>query len=319
MSSSPAQQPAQQPARSNCSSRKPAFKACVVACLTMLASAGGIAGYLQINDVRLSKRPIYPEGNRQVSSIPGLTPHWKQIGRDQALGAEIVETLGTQNYLSRTYLREADEQSKKVVVLDFHSAYYTGMIDTVPHVPERCFVGGGLQQSESSREIELPMNTDSWRVDPSVPQAFAGLSGKIYKIRLSNNPLMSDAPGSRIRLPRGIGPDSTFKMRVSEFISPSGDKLYAGYFFIANGGTKASANDVRQLAFNLNDDYAYYLKVQITSTNLDSFEEYSIYAGELLGELIGEIMRCVPDWIEVQEGHYPADNPIAQRLEDGPD
>tara|TARA_R110002111_G_scaffold56557_1_gene96322 strand:- start:659 stop:1588 length:930 start_codon:yes stop_codon:yes gene_type:complete len=287
-------------------------KVCVIACASMLMGMGAITGYLQVNDLRLSKLPIHPEGNRQVSSIPDLTPSWKQIGRDQVMGAEIVETLGTQNYLSRNYIRTVEDDSiKKQIVLDFHAAYYTGMIDTVPHVPERCFVGGGLQQSESSREIDLPMDTSSWRIDQSVPEEFAGLSRTLYHVRLSNNSKMSDAPGSRVRLPRGIGPDSPFKIRVSEFIDPNGGKLYAGYFFIANGGTKSSANDVRQLAFNLSDDYAYYLKVQITAGNLESFDEFAVYAGELVGDLIGEIMRCVPDWIDVQTGDYPADNPRA--------
>lgn len=287
------------------------LKVCAIACSALLMGTGAITGYLQINDLQLSKMPIYPEGNRQVSSIPDLTPNWKQIGRDQVMGAEIVETLGTPNYLSRNYIRTVEEGSTKPVVLDFHAAYYTGMIDTVPHVPERCFVGGGLQQSESSREIELPMNTISWRVDKSVPDEFAGLSGALYHVRLNNDSKMSDAPGSRVRLPRGIAPDSLFKMRVSEFLNPNGGKLYAGYFFIANGGTKSSANDVRQLAFNLSDDYAYYLKVQITAGGLESFDEFAMYAGELIGDLIGEVMRCVPDWIDVQTGEYPADNPRA--------
>jgi hypothetical protein len=181
------------------------------------------------------------------------------------------------------------------------------MIDTVPHVPERCFVGGGLQQSESSRVIDIPMDTSTWRVDPSVPTEFAGIDGEIYSVRLSNDPSMSDAPGMRVRLPRGISPEKPFNFRASEFINPGKGKIYAGYFFIANGGTKANANDVRQLAFNLEDDYAYYMKVQISAHNLDSFDEFASLSGDLLGELIGEIMRCVPDWVSVQQGLYPED------------
>jgi len=275
----------------------------------MLASAAGISAYIRVKDVHLQKIAIYPEGNRQVSSIPGRTPSWEQVGSDEMLGAEIMETLGTDNYVSRHYLRTADADEQNPVVLDFHAAYYTGMIDTVPHVPERCFVGGGLQQSDSSRVMDVPMDTSSWRADSRVPERYAGLGGEIYTVRLSNDPEMTDAPGSRVRLPRGVGPDSPFRFRVSEFSDPSGGKLYAGYFFIANGGTKANANDVRQLAFNLEDDYAYFLKVQVTSRTADSFEEFSRQTGELLGELIGEIMRCVPDWVEVQTGSYPHDNP----------
>ncbi len=284
-------------------------KACLFASVTMLAGAGAIGSYITFFDLHMQKSPIYPESNRQVSSIPNKTPGWKQIGADQIMSAEIVETLGTENYLSRVYYRTRDEDPDRPLGLDLHAAYYTGMIDTVPHVPERCFVGGGLQQGDFSRVMELPMDTSSWRVDTSVPKEFAGLEGKIYTVRLSNNPAYTDAPGMRIRLPKGVSPDLPFKIRISEFIDPDGGKLYAGYFFIANGGTKANADDVRQLAFNLSDDYAYFLKVQITGRTFDSFEEFAHYGGEFLGELIGEIMRCVPDWVDVQMGIYPPDNP----------
>ncbi|MGV6813634.1 MAG: hypothetical protein ACWA5W_01340 [Phycisphaerales bacterium] len=277
----------------------------------MVCSSIGISAYLKINQVRLYKAPIQAAGGRLVSAIPTVTPSWERLGSDQIMGAEIVETLGTENYVSRNYLRTRDQDPKNPIVLDYHAAYYTGMIDTVPHVPERCFVGGGLQQGDFSRQMELPMDTSSWRVDPSVPSEFAGLTGKIYTVRLSNNPKMSDAPGSRVRLPRDVSPEHPITMRVSEFIEPGGGKIYAGYFFIANGGTKANANDVRQLAFNLKDEYAYFLKVQVTGRSSDSFEEFAQYAGELVGELLGETMRCVPDWVEVQLGNYP---PVDQSL-----
>lgn len=286
-------------------------KTCIVACTMMLIGAGALSAYLSVNGVRLHKIPIYPENNRQVSSIPSVTDGWEKVGADQVMGAEVVETLGTENYLSRNYFRTRDADPKMPIVLSFHAAYYTGMIDTVPHVPERCFVGGGLQQGGFSRSMDLPMDTSSWRIDPSVPTEFAGQSGEIYTVRLSNDPSRSDAPGSRVRLPRGVSPESAIKMRVSEFIDPNGGKLYAGYFFIANGGTKANANDVRQLAFNLNDDYAYFLKVQVTASHLESFDEFVVYAGELIGELLGETMRCVPDWVDVQMGIYPPENPAA--------
>lgn len=285
----------------------------ILASTIMVASAVAFGVYIRVFDVHMQKSPIYPQDNRQVSSIPSKTPGWIKLGTDQIMGAEIVDTLGTENYLSRNYYRTRDEDPQHPIVLDFHLAYYTGMIDTVPHVPERCFVGGGLQQSETSRVIDLPMDTSSWREDPSVPVEFAGLDGKIYTVRLSNDPNMTDAPGYRVRLPRGISPESGFKMRASEFIDSDGGKLYAGYFFIANGGTKANADDVRQLAFNLSDDYAYYLKIQLTGKGFKSFDEFAKYAGELLGEVVGEVMRCVPDWIDVQEGIYPEDNPRAKR------
>ena len=43
----------------------------------------------------------------------------------------------------------------------------------------------------------------------------------------------------------------------------------------------------------------------MNSATVGSVEELVEQASLLLDDLIGEIMRCVPDWIEVELGHYP--------------
>lgn len=271
----------------------------------MIAASVGISAYIRFSDLHMTKSPIYPENNRQVSTIPAETEHWIRLGSDKISSSEVVETLGTENYVSRNYLLKESEGTKNPVVLEFHAAYYTGMIDTVPHVPERCFVGGGMQQSVSPRNMVLDMDTASWRADSSVPAELSGIAGELYTVRLSNNREWTDAPGVRVRLPRDVTPETRITMRCSEFLVGDGQKIYAGYFFIANGGTKANANEVRTLAFNLTDDYAYYLKIQVNCVTADSIDEFAEYAGSILSDTLGEIMRCAPDWVEVQEGRYP--------------
>ena len=66
---------------------------------------------------------------------------------------------------------------------------------------------------------------------------------------------------------------------------------------------------MRSLAFDLTSDYAYYLKVQATCGTVDSKTEHAAVSASLIGELLPEIMRCVPDWIEVEAGAYPEENP----------
>ncbi len=274
----------------------------------LVAGAIGFTATLELRGFNLSKTPIYPVGNRQLSNLPTETENWKRIGSDRVESAEILEVLGTENYLNRQYIEKNPENPKKPIVLYLHGAYYTGGIDTVPHVPERCFVGGGLQQGTSSKVMPLRLDTTGWAPDRTVPEELGGLDGKVYTVRLSNDPSMTDAPGLRVRLPRNVSPDEMIEMRFSEFVGDT-RTIYAGYFFIANGRTKANANDVRELAFNLEDDYAYYLKVQINTNSVDSMDEFVEVASDLIGEMIGELMRCVPDWTEVQLGRYPADNP----------
>ncbi len=285
--------------------RKGTILAPMIAGAIMLGSTLGIGVYIKYADLHMQKIPIYPKDNRQVAAIPTETESWVRLGSDRISSSEIVETLGTENYLSREFILKESQDAKKKVVVELHAAYYTGMIDTVPHVPERCFVGGGLQQSESSRNIPLNLDTSSWRPDTSVPAELAGVAGELYTVRLSNNRDWTDSPGQRVRLPRDVTPESTIEMRCSEFLVGEGQRIYAGYFFIANGGTRANANEVRTLAFNLSDDYAYYLKIQVNCMTADSMDEFVEYASSIVSEQLGELMRCTPDWIEVQQGTYP--------------
>ena len=272
----------------------------------LAAGAIGMGAAINAAGIHLRKIPIHPPENRQLSSIPAETEGWTRLGPDVIESSEVLEVLKTDNYLTRSYRkRGTGEDGSEPVVLEFHAAYYTGMIDTVPHVPERCFIGGGLQQTRASRVVDLDMAGESWMPDSGVPEEFAGRLGRVYTVRLSNNSAYTDAPGRRVRLPREVGPDNPIRMRVSEYVLPNGRRYYAGYFFIANGGTVPNANDVRTLAFNLTDDYAYYLKVQVNSASVGSVEGLVEEASGLLDDLIGEIMRCVPDWIEVEKGNYP--------------
>jgi exosortase len=276
--------------------RTPAFIAAM--CVMTLSGASMTAG-IRYAGIHLKKLAIYPPENRQVASISTETPTWKQIGADKLESAEVLETLGTSNYVSRTFLKKSSEKSDKPVALDFHAAYYTGMVDTVPHVPERCFVGGGMQIGNTTKTVGLTLDASAW-----TPASVERASERgLFRQRVPN--YAREGVGTSVILPREPG---KMQLRITEFSSKNGKKLFAGYFFIANGGHVSSAEEVRLLAFDLKSDYAYYLKVQFTSSTVGSAEELAAEASSLLGELLPEIMRCVPDWVEVESGRYPANN-----------
>ena len=266
----------------------------LVALGVLLASALSLGRAIDAMDIYLLKLPIYPEGNRKLRQILTETEHWRRRGADVIESADIVKSLGTENYLTRAYALKADPGT----VIDFHAAYYTGMVDTVPHVPERCFVGGGWQLASESVILDIPLDTSGWtRSDED---------DSLYEVRLSND--NQYRPGQRVPLPRGVTPDGGLRMRITRFLADE-QPFYSGYFFVANGGTVAQSEGVRLLAFRLDDDYAYYLKVQFTSAQVESPEELAGIAGKLLDDLLPEIMLCVPDWSEVQAGRYPPDRP----------
>lgn len=281
----------------------------LVALAVMLVSALGMSAAIKAYGLHLQKLEIRAPNNRQVSTLPRETPSWIQVGTDQIMDQDTVKTLGTKNYVSRVYAQKINKEaqpSREPIVMELHAAYYTGGIDTVPHVPERCMVGGGWLQTQGAQTLPLLLDSSTW-VKSDVASSPA--RGEVYTVRTLPAPY-SDAPGTRVLLPFGVSPESPLRMRISAFGNPqTGKRLYSGYFFIANGGTVASAEGVRTLAFDLTSDYAYYLKVQCSSTNVGSPEELATASSSLLSELIAEIMRCVPDWTLVEAGEYPADNP----------
>lgn len=276
--------------------RRGAVSLGVAACLA--ASGIGLAGAavafqyaLRSQGVRLQKKPIHPADGRTLGSIPRETAHWTRFGTDRIESKEIEEVLGTSNYISRIYVRKDTPEGSDPDYIDFHAAYYTGMIDTVPHVPEVCLVGNGMQMSANSQTVHLPLDSERWTPDIDVPSSL----GEWYRIRTSDG-------SQRVRLPKN--PEG-ISIRVSQFQQPGDKTLRAGYFFVANGDWVAHAHGVRLLSFRLQEEYAYYMKVQFSSTSYDTNEEFAAASASLLDDLFGDVMLCVPDWVDVKTGVHP--------------
>ncbi len=268
----------------------------LVALVLLFGGAIGHRVVVWAMEAHLDKLPIEAPNSAKFHTLPRDLPNWKQLGPDEEpLTAEVLESLGTSNYLSRWYQEKEPAAGTRPRTLQLHTAYYTGMIDTVPHVPERCFVGsGGMQIDGPSRVVNVPLDLERFPIDPSVD---AAAHGEIRRARLSG-----EREGQRIHLFRNI---HKLSMNVTRFEDLEGNSLLAGYFFIANGGSVPTADDVRFLAFNLKDTYAYYAKVQVMSPVVDSAEELADLAADFLNEMLPEIMLRVPPWVEVEEGRYP--------------
>ena len=260
-------------------------------------SAMGMGWAINTYKYHLTKLPIYASDNRKVATIPTETESWIKVGQDKIVAAEILEVLGTSNYVSRTYMQKEPGPDGIRHVVELHVAYYTNQIDTVPHVPERCFVGGGMTQVSASQTYPLNLDQSRWILDPTMDV------DPVYTARTSAK--WSDTRGKRVRLPRGI---EHVRLRASAYDQPGSGKVFSGYFFVANGTVASSAKDVRFLAFNLENDYAYYMKVQFTSISVSSPEQLAEVASSLLSELLPDLMLCVPDWVEVEAGRYPPGN-----------
>lgn len=279
----------------------PGFVTCA---LLLILGTAGLNGAVNAFKLYLRKLPI--EAEVPVRSVPIETDSWKRAGKDAELAADVVKTLGTENFVTRMYVEKNPEAGKTPRVVELHLAYYTGMVDTVPHVQERCMVGGGFIINSGTAVLPLTLRTDTWRRASGLPDGFPDAE-RVTAARLRGS--FASQNGREIILPfdltvgdkAGMGANSQINMRITDFADPkTGRVLFSGYFFVANGRLTSRAEDVRLLAFNLTDDYAYYLKVQVSSPQVTSAEQLVGYAESLLSELFPEIMRAAPNWVEVR-------------------
>jgi len=271
--------------------------AVVVPFLIMVLTAASLGWFITVNGLRITKLPIYAKDNLQLRSIPGTLPpvgepRWEQVGPDRPMSAEEIVAIGSSNAISRVYQRVDTVGTSNPVTVELHAVYYTGMIDAVPHVPERCIIAGGGDMTSRPRVVSVPLD-------------LTGESGVIAEEREDGTVRYSDRSAvtfQRIPLPRGV---ENLGMNTSAYeLRGSDQNIWAGYFFIANGGVVSTATGVRGLAYQLDSDYSYYAKLQFSSTSVDSSEGLAELAADLLRDLFPELMRCVPNWDEVEAGTW---------------
>ncbi len=237
-------------------------------------------------NVILHKEPVYPRKNFSV--LPTKLDSWQRAGDDARFDAAGVEALGTELYLSRMYI----SSDKLIPSLQLHIAYYTGQVDAVPHVPDRCMVAGGfVPLTPEPRTLPLNIDRSLWIEDEA-----EAMDGMPYPIVTQWNKLTEQ--DEVIRMPFG-----DFEIRITEFSHPQigDDHFFAGYFFVANGKTTAYPERIRMLAFDRSSQFAYYCKVQFTMRGNRDFtiDKFVHIVSDFTSDLLPDIMRCLPDWTEV--------------------
>lgn len=275
-----------------------AMIAYITTLLTLAVGAAALSATLKAFNIHIRKDAIYPANRLTLPSLPKQVEGFTLVFESPPLSAEVQKSLGTTNYISRRYMDGDAPEGARRRGFEFHSAYYTGMIDTVPHVPERCFVGSGDFAIDGSKGqvVHIPLDLSRFTPDPDIDTS---VHGEILRGRTSP---YSEAPGVRVRMPHEL---DKLRMNVTRFVDLNGNKLHAGYFFIANGGTVPRAGDVRSLAFNNEATHAYYMKVQFSSNDVENAEELAEIAALFLNETFPDLMRRVPDWVDVVEGRHP--------------
>lgn len=265
----------------------PSIRWAYVAALACLgASAVGFRAAVAALGIYLQKEPVPLRVG--LESIPATLGRWKQLGSDSRYDDAIQEELGTKLYLNRSY---ALDGSPAAGLLELHIAYYTGLIDAVPHVPERCWGAQGLQQSRTPGRMELDIDSSGWDLAQG---PIHGATGLRYPVATVLDPVTR-------RIAEVHLPVDALDMTVTEFHEQANPerRVVGGYLFIANGRATPSAYAVRGLAFSLADRYAYYCKVQFSakfSQAEGAYDRYRALVRDLLREVLPHLMKALPDW-----------------------
>jgi hypothetical protein len=264
--------------------------ALILVCLTMTVGAVGLRAAVVSLDVYLRKLPVEPREN--LTNISTSLGDW-QARADRRYTAELLEELGTDVYLERIYVLEGDDE---VDPIQLHITYYTGMIDAVPHVPDRCLVAAGYNARSTPVNMPLDLSRGRWGADPEAIDSDGAPWPTLTYARTTG---IGTTEAVTVHMPTG-----DFELRTTEF--SHGDHLdrrvYAGYLFLANGRIAVTPEEVKLLAFKRSERYAYYCKVQLTmhgDRDLTA-EQFVARAADFLDALLPELMRCLPDWPEVQ-------------------
>ena len=265
-----------------------AIKAYIAALAILVAGAVGFRLLIAQLNIHLLKEAV--DLRRPLDSIPTRIGRWERIGSDSVFSDTLIEELGTRRYLDRIYAVDGDPAKG---ALHVHIAYYTGTIDAVPHIPERCWAVGGLELTRNSEGVEVDIDRSAWRSPRDTADPFRAA----YEVVSLTDPVTAEI--EEVVMPRG-----GISMTTIEFQDPKQPqrRQVGGYFFIANGGVARTSYDVRSLAFNLSDRYAYYCKIQLTKRGkVDKpdgslLDPFKADAAEILDDDVPHLMRCLPDW-----------------------
>jgi hypothetical protein len=141
----------------------------VVAVIIMATAAFGIGAATGLLKLSFRKQPVAL--TKALEEIPSKCGPWVQISTDARLESDMEHTLGTEKYVFRYYVDSRIVDKDKIAeilakpeaekqqalgeigrmtpraVVNFAVTYYTGMVDTVAHVPDRCYIADGYTPS----------------------------------------------------------------------------------------------------------------------------------------------------------------------------
>lgn len=280
----------------------PAF---LVTFSVLLVGAIGLNGAANLLQLHFKKLPVNLQA--PLKSMPQHFGPWMQVSLDNPLSHDLEAVLGTKDYIFRDYIdtrvippakiKEFEGKSWEerqnlawslqrdypMAVLRMSVTYYTGMVDTVAHIPDRCFVADGFIPTR----YEMPL----WKLQGSpVDQDGYRLDNTGHRISEPDTDTHDDA-GLPVRFINFEDQDNKLSKSVRNVT----------YFFQANGRYIADPIGVRTILQNLRQKYGYYAKVELM-TLLPQPEKSAAVKKDFLTHAMPELEKCFPDWAKAVSG-----------------
>ena len=256
-------------------------KAFLLVTAILLCAAGGLTAAVERMQLTFRKLPVELAAPLKTLK-PELGP-WVQASVDRAMSPDFEHELGASEYLFRDYIdtrlvspadrlallkatpdvREKLRANLKDVdsraFIRFAVTYYTGSVDTVPHVPDRCYAADGFKPSA--------YDVVTWPVLPRAEKA-----DRETGVRLIN---FVDQVDSRHSRPRQVA-----------------------YFFQVNGAYEQDPLGVRARLQNLFDRRAYFAKIELVTDLPDPATAAEVMT-DFLTTAMPDTERVLPDWKKV--------------------
>jgi hypothetical protein len=267
-----------------------AFVAVVV---VLCVSALGLNATVSFLQLHFKKRAL-PLAVRSLidpqEGMPVQVGDWLAVSTDQPVDPEIRQVLATDQYLFRDYvntrrwpreqmaslrslpasqydaaLSQLEAQSPQSV-LKVAITYYTGLADTVAHIPERCYVADGF-------------NVSQYETKRAVCGSYPNGKPREVSFRLIHFE------------------DQTARGRVARDVA---------YLFHVDGEYESDSLAVRNRMASLTERYGYYAKVEVMTTappgrgqeqdtlNVDAMVDFFTAA-------LPQLEKRLPDWRRVHE------------------
>ena len=247
-------------------------------------------GAVQMMKLHFRKEPV--SLRHPLDEIPQQMGPWLQVSKDEPLDKEMQDVLGTEKYIFRDYVDTRQigagelavlkkeiatgdisrhmarlRSDKPTSVLTAAVTYYTGLVDTVAHIPDRCYVADGFEPIDHAYPV-LDVTP------PAVLGSYANAPSRELTVCFIN--FEDQTPNT-----------STLPVNVA-------------YFFQCNGTYESDPIDgVRLRLQDLTQRHGYYAKVELKTVMSDTIAAKSTMA-DFLRYALPEIERCLPDWAAVK-------------------